>query len=524
MELTLSSGLFEVNQKVDSSWFTANINVSKLDLSLSNIESIESNAFTHASFQTLKYLTLNFYPQKATVPSGIFKGLHALERLEFPNMYLRGFGAGVLDDVATTLKYLLLDGPRSNNAIRIDELFTGKNLTQLETVIISHNLESLNARSFQSLTAVKELELSKCQIKEIGSGTFDKINLEVETINLDENLLTTIPSGLVDRFLPLKKLKIPITRNRWNCDCDLVYFKNVLNLDYKLFMGDEIQCKTPAQLNWRSVAETDFCFDPDPTPSPGPITDPDPSQGPNSTPSPHPTSDPNLTTPHRDPPTSPTPTKYPTSTTLTTTTPASEYIKQECHANFDQGYETQYVELKPNNLKMLVEVLQNKTVLIELERVPMDMVLVWFDSEERDIFKSKLIKNPIDNMKCIQPIDTEIFLDDLSPGSTYTVCLIDKHTSRMSPFDCVSFAIPDLDKFMWISLAYKDLCIGLIAMGIILSMILGAIIGVLVVRGNPAWMRDHKRIVVMENTAQRQSEIFVMPFGWDKNLTDWKNR
>ena len=134
---------------------------------------------------------------------------------------LRNCGIQYVDDNAFQDLMILtsLDLSVNNISKIFPKTFDGNN--NLKTVKLSHNqITTLDYYQFPPLSSLKSIDLSHCQISSVDKTAFKNLGSSVETVNLDNNLLTTMRKEV---FVTLTNLKVlSLHSNPWVCDCRCV--------------------------------------------------------------------------------------------------------------------------------------------------------------------------------------------------------------------------------------------------------------------------------------------------------------
>ena len=135
---------------------------------------------------------------------------------------LRNCGIEYVDDNAfRDLKIMTSLDLSENNITKIfPKTFDGND--NLKTVRLSHNqIAALDYYQFPPLSSLKSVDLSHCRIASVDKTAFKNLGSSVETVNLDNNLLTTMREEV---FVTLTNLKaLSLHSNPWVCDCRSVY-------------------------------------------------------------------------------------------------------------------------------------------------------------------------------------------------------------------------------------------------------------------------------------------------------------
>ncbi|XP_063283665.1 platelet glycoprotein IX-like [Pelobates fuscus] len=85
------------------------------------------------------------------------------------------------------------------------------------------------------------------------------IPISTEELYLQQNQITTIPPGVFDKLMNLKKFNL--SSNPLHCDCKILYLKLWLD-DRKLDIDNSTICSTPAMLHGMPVSQLKPCSRP----------------------------------------------------------------------------------------------------------------------------------------------------------------------------------------------------------------------------------------------------------------------
>lgn len=169
----------------------------------------------------------------------------------------------ILEPMAGTLTKLVLQeiGNDSNANQFIPNDFTGSTpLSNLKSLTMKYNnIKSLNFSSFSGVKALSELNLANSRIELLNVNTFDFASSTLRTIQLQNNLLKTLPDGIFDNLqIGVEKIKINLKNNLWHCDCDLIYLQNKV-IEYPGVFQDVATCWTPDDLRDVEIKTVDLC-------------------------------------------------------------------------------------------------------------------------------------------------------------------------------------------------------------------------------------------------------------------------
>ncbi|XP_060700050.1 platelet glycoprotein Ib beta chain [Hemiscyllium ocellatum] len=91
-----------------------------------------------------------------------------------------------------------------------------------------------------------------CSSLNVNVDTIPKrFDADVTEIKLNDNKLTSIPSGVFDTLRQLRS--VSLDRNPWRCDCDILYLRSWLLKQENRTMYKELKCSSPAELQGRLI-------------------------------------------------------------------------------------------------------------------------------------------------------------------------------------------------------------------------------------------------------------------------------
>lgn len=406
-----------------------------LEVYLNDVTSVSNNAFDSIHFRTVKQFLFENCAI-GTIRNGTFNGLNELEIIN-----IRGAGkvnrieSGILDNLTELKEFTFEQSLKGNPEININGITGSSHLSKLEYVKIKYNLgDGVKRTTFTGLTNVKILDLSSCQIKSIEENSFDPISATIEELNLSSNLLTTVTS-LFSQALPSIKM-IYINGNSWNCICELLPFRLFIEQYQEHF--NSYVCSSPTHCNSKSMLETD-CFDECDTPTT----------------------------------TTTAPTTAPITTPPTTPTTANPDVSLQCHPPNEFQVPDTVSMKRPIGYMTIKETEHGEiNLLIEKERSSSSLVVIWF-SENQSSGKELYS----DDINCISSA-TSIPITNWEANVVYSICLMEKESTTVSPLDCISYTKRQgRMEAVWLFESSKTLIIILVVVGALLNVAIGIAIG-----------------------------------------------
>lgn len=443
------------------------------------------NAFNKSAFFNLSQLTI-VNVKTNTISKGAFTGLRSLRYLSFLNTSVEAWEDDVLDSCNETLTELILWNTNDDSSIPRDiKPLTGSTTMHSLTVIqIIDNLkDSIDHTTFIGLENVLVLNLSKCQIEIIGPQSFYSITKTLLTLDLRENKLIKLPDSLFPSIED-NSIAIYLGYNPWHCDCRFI--KLELELREKLIIQDKLKCASPSCLENIYVDETQQCTEfviescnAQPPPNPPGVFPGDEGIG----------------------------------------SPAAMMTK-ECFDEITNECEDILIKGQTKIKDVIIDEHGVVTIEIDVETYSKNWVVIWFHTKMSSDGVQEYYESS-DEIVC-QSSETAIFtIRNLTINTAYTICLVDKGETTISPLDCMPYYFEVLDEnnddAPWILEEDKVKVISFVACGGIVSIILGIVLSFVLIRNNPTWLRGNKRIVRVGSSVN--SDVMIMPPEWRKEST-----
>lgn len=431
------------NGVIESNFFTVNVKVIQLEVSLLDVNDVSVDAFNSSAFRTVKSLTFPTFALDL-MRNGMFNGFDELETIEIKSANVKIIETGVLDSLRELKALTFVQSSTRNIELSLNGLTGAEPLQKLENVSFTYKLTgSINRNTFTGLPNVRILDLSSCQIEFIGENSFDSIGKSIKVLDLSSNKLITIASELFNAILPNDDLKIHIYGNSWNCSCELQSLKLTIELYRDNFdTSNSIECVTPSACRSPNILET-TCFDDCDMPS-----------------------------------TTLKPTTISTTTTTTTTTSPqnqNEHFSKQCYKpNESDSDDKVTVSIKRPIGAMKITETENGQVHLNIENEHDDLMVIWFDELQNSVDISD------DDVNCVSTKEiTSAPIPDFKENVIYTFCLMDATSSTVSPLDCMSYMKRrehEIDSF-WLYESNKPITIALIVISSVVSVGFGIAIG-----------------------------------------------
>lgn len=269
--------------KIELEAFDGLKNLRVLYLDDNNLNTVDGKMFAPLTNLAELYLGTNSF---TSIPRNAFGELKGLQRLDLRGAALANITTGALKG---------LDGIRTldltdNRLVRIptDEL---RHLTRLEELYLSQNeFEVVHNGALEGIVNLRELKIEgSSKLKRIESGAFSE-NGNLESITIASNIaLNDIQDGVFNGLTHLKSVvlkgnalttlsegrfawnelqMLDISDNPINCDCRVLWLRNVLVGRNTTQNEPSVNCVAPERLRGKNLAEitSDLpgCFTTDP--------------------------------------------------------------------------------------------------------------------------------------------------------------------------------------------------------------------------------------------------------------------
>lgn len=447
ISVTLTEGVNFPENRVRSYWRIGNIELSRFEVNLNGVTNVESNAFSDQAFRFVESLVLTGL-QITVFNNGTFNGLTSLRSLRLYALKTYDFTPGFLTGISATLSYLFMNGPgnfRTSN--KIDGLTGGIALPSVQLFQITTNLNgSLTSRTFSALKNIRVLVLSDCQIEVITPEIFKPIQSTLQKLYLERNRLKTIHQDIFNIIFHIQReMFIYLYGNPWHCDGDMETYKNFLRNFAWRFQGAESTCVSPPHLRNVLVKNADIWTDPPETTAVSTLD-----------------------------------------TTVEPPTTEAGVINPECPSS-SLPSDIASIPIRSQTLTLgLSQNEKGELMVTQTSHIPSALTLVWFQSDSQSVFHQNTT-----TLNCLSLISFKTVIPNLVLDTAYTFCLIDQSSLLLSPWDCGSYYHKTPKKITtWLAADNLASVIGGTAIALMLSLLLGTILGVLILRQNPNWLKS----------------------------------
>lgn len=496
IELELSNCEFTLNT-LQAKWLDIKPKVLNLSLD-SKLEIIEPGAFSSAIFSDTHTITIR--NSEITRLGNVFEGLSSLATLSFYGSQFQE----ITDDAFALLPNLqTLNVDENAYPIRLENLTAGTVYPSITAISVRFNdIRSVPKQSFVGVPRLRSIYFHGSRITHIDGQAFEGAGDELMDVHLNDNLLSTVESGVFSHAIKLKSLHIYLEGNPWYCVCapGMQELQTLMNNQYtsQHFPGN-VTCDAPVdvkEINIK-VAELgcgttrDFST---PEVSTTTVKEPPPTLGTTGT---------SIFTPVHN------------TTELPVTTTASDI---DTPVDYSNSF------TRPTRFPLLQcqDEILSTTIIVEgghqfnLTEVDEGVVMVRihpnFD-EPAQLFW--FMNTPIEfqpglpyerTMGCSSDFGETFVVEDMTPNSIYTFCMLSLSKYHLTPFDCLSiYVLPAKADRTWLKNKDRIIAYAVVVVSVFLVFLLGIILTYICVRYQS--MRNRKKVVHPE----LRSDVLMMP-------------
>lgn len=209
--------------RIDRYWYgLGHCKFYQLEFRNCEFDSIENGAFDHEAFKEITSLIFKSNVRPLHLHSGILHGL-SLSNIEFLHSPIASMAYDFLWPIRHKLTNIVSKASL-DDAKTFMHLLAGIGLPQVRSVCIQNSTASnvLHYRSLFGVQNITSIEISSSGLQSIEERTFDHVSKTLTMLNLDNNLLMTLPNTIYDELLKSKSIaSVIMERNPWRCDCHL---------------------------------------------------------------------------------------------------------------------------------------------------------------------------------------------------------------------------------------------------------------------------------------------------------------
>lgn len=400
-------------------WFVNSAVIKKLTFrDTRKIVQIEPGAFDDCTFRSVSNMELKD-TAITVLQNGAFSGLNNLRTLSlYGNNQMKAVEAKVLEGLYKLEEFTMEDSTLLSDLNNITEKIQWMYLRSLR---LSKNclLSTIKKPTFKGCTQVELLNLSNSEIDAIGPQSFEPMEATIEVLDLSNNHLIHLPSGLLENMIRPNS-RFLLSKNLWDCECVSLELQGYEINNPNLIVDGPLICETPRYVKdfeMRNVSLSQ-CFSTTPSYSSTPYTTP--ADAP-----------PNLDR-------------------------FKCFDQTDSYSSFSIAVETEYQFF---NIKQEAV----GKVSIEISYPDQSLALVFINDHNYEA-------------SCQYDLKRVMTFDSLYPKAGYLFCLIKKTSYFTSPRNCVPFHFNDTN-FFW----SRDKIIIALVCSFALAFILGLIIGWLII-------------------------------------------
>lgn len=254
---------FPANQ-IHPNWYNY-CTILYLEITDQKISHIQPNAFASRYFERLKNLTLIDMPIEV-LNNGIFNGLKNLCWLQLIGLKLKTIENGLFNETSRIGDIVI--GNSLTPVTTVNNFFSSfansEMIPPITTLLYKDNdlADIMTKKMFGNLKLLEHLLLARNKIIAIARDAFEIVGENLKYINLNDNLLKSLPEGIFDPLFVGKEEIIARKRafldsNPWVCSCDLVWLRTLL-LKRPLFTLSSIYCRRPNSSHELSILSADI--------------------------------------------------------------------------------------------------------------------------------------------------------------------------------------------------------------------------------------------------------------------------
>lgn len=466
--MKLNRGVVYPENVIPANMLATPIKLIALHVVCTDIGTIQRFAFLSATMAGLESLTLEDATFRQLTKT-MLEGLQSLTTLTFLTSSIGNFDSGAFDVLAKTLSILTLSQADPQTDILQAKLLTGGvQMTALHYAKFKYNMKNtITNETFVGVPMLTTLDLSNCKIESIGVSSFDRL-VSLLMVRLNDNKLKSLPDGLFDRLLPNQVLLIDMTANDWTCDCNICYVKTCLSNVHN-FRGDKDVCLLPDPMLASSTLCTNdaYCYDAPP------VSGPDDTAA-VSTPAPN--------------------------------SQVFEVAHQQCQLD-DSSAVVEIVKIRVRTQTLQIQENLDGSVTLRVQYKSFNnTLLVWFDNFEHHLqttMSADDINCRLSHITNNSFITRSIQLDNLKANTPYTFCLMENTAAEyvVSPFNCVAYTKQVVGEQVWMVNNVRAFTIGMVVLCVALIVLFGGILGFILLRRYPSWLRGGRNVVFVRSAS-----------------------
>lgn len=245
-------------------WFVNNAMIKKVTIrDVGGIVQIEPGAFDDCTFRLVSSLEL-----RGTAVSILMKGaLAGLNNLRILSLYgnteMIEIEENALEGLFQLEEFIMEEQKKLSDVGNVTGKIEWKYLHSLTLTKNSFG-STIEYPTFLGCTRVKRLNLSNSEIEAIGPNSFEAMAETIEILDLRNNRLKSLPSGLLENLIR-PNVRLYLSNNLWDCGC-AAWELQAYDIQYNssLIVDSPLMCETPITERGCAMANVSIsaCFYP----------------------------------------------------------------------------------------------------------------------------------------------------------------------------------------------------------------------------------------------------------------------
>lgn len=236
------------NPIFDELWYQGEHQFSQLWFRECNINLLKTGAFNKRPFYELDCISIFSNTETILLENNLFTPLYKLRSLIIKDSKIGNLGPDLDWGIGRTINTFFFIGLPQSHTIQ-DMLGRERTVKLLYLQVNRDGTSFISDKNFTKLVKVSTLDLSKCGIETIQAHAFDFIGLTLENLFLSNNRLRSIDPQLFRSFIFVQRSykKVELNGNLIPCDCNFVWLKNMLLINFGVHSKVEttLKCSGP---------------------------------------------------------------------------------------------------------------------------------------------------------------------------------------------------------------------------------------------------------------------------------------
>lgn len=269
---------------LSTGWFVNNAIIRKITIrDAGTIVEIEQGAFDDCTFRFVGSLEIRGTAMTA-LKKGALAGLNNLKTLAlYSNNEMKEIEENALEGLFQLEEFIMEEQKQLTNLDNVTGKIEWKYLRSLQLSKNSFG-PSIKKPTFKGCKRLQNLNLSNSEIEVIGPNSFEPMEESLKILDLSNNRLKTLPSGLLENLIR-PGAQFYLSNNLWDCSCANLELQGYDINNCSLIIDSPLICETPETEKGNPMKGVSFpiCIIsptiPSPTDSSTPITAPPGSIG-----------------------------------------------------------------------------------------------------------------------------------------------------------------------------------------------------------------------------------------------------